>query len=165
MTNSRETQAFVRHRYSGLLIIACTLGFVAPSLSSETTIAIHYCKAKQAIGIAIMDSIVGAVVQSDSYCKAFGGNDACCEAIETTDTGCLAIAVASDGSYGIGKGDKANEASSRAVEACVRIRTGCIVKAVRCIDEPVDENERLRRCFGDRDEGNYSDLRCTNQSK
>jgi hypothetical protein len=136
MTNPRETQAFVRHWYLGVLIIACTLGFVAPSLSA--TIVIHYCTKTQHIGIYTGDKFEDAAYSSWLRCSTFARDEDCCEPVGDTDRGCIAIAVAPDGRYGIGKGDKSNEALSRAVEACPR--KGCIAQSYRCVKDEYEKD-------------------------
>ena len=96
-------------------------------------IVISYCQKTKSFGIESDESEGKATEKSLRHCNASGGHkvEGCCRVVGIAEEGCIAIAVASDGEYGLEKGDTAAEAISAAVENCPT--SGCIVKTSRCL--------------------------------
>jgi hypothetical protein len=96
------------------------------------SIVISYCEETKNFGIASDEREATATEVSLRNCNAFGGRrvEGCCTVVGTTDEGCIAIAVASNGEFGVGKGNTQVKAMSRAVDECpVR---GCVVRTAQC---------------------------------
>jgi hypothetical protein len=134
----RGTPTFVRHRFSMLVLLACTLGFAPPCLSQ--TIAVYYCEDAKEFGFAKRKTKVDAIEAARRICNAFARKPGCCKniAVAEESEGCIGIAVADKGEYGIGLGGTVTEASSGAVEDCLSWNKpapkGCVTQRVMCFD-------------------------------